>query len=170
MFVPHGVYCFRPKIVAYRNDFCFACATLVRAYQARTFDVIHIFYVPLIPLGFWRRWHCGNCKNDPHTYPHTRRVFKWAGAIAVGVFAAAAWFEPAEGDRFVWALRVGLPVAFLALLWNTLKSKPDPRFNARLREVMPADESICPLCSSPLIVGDRSCCSGCGIERKVLAA
>ncbi|MBZ5508588.1 MAG: hypothetical protein LAO78_24275 [Acidobacteriia bacterium] len=168
MFILHGLYSFGRKIVAYRNDFCLSCAAPRRAFRVRTFDVVHIFYVPLIPLGFLRRWHCSVCGRDPHAHPGTRKGFKWAGVVVLALFAVFSWALPPEDDAWVWPMRVGLPIAFAAALWHTLKSKPDVRLKDKLREVQPADESVCPLCGYPLVIGSGWHCSGCGVERKVV--
>jgi hypothetical protein len=169
LFILHGIYHFKPKIVAYRNDFCLTCAAPRRAFRARTFDVIHIFYIPLIPLGFLRRWHCSVCGRDPHTHPGTRKGFKWAGVVILAFLAVVLWGVPPAGDPWVWPMRIGLPIAFAAALWHTLKSKPDVRLADKLNEVQPANESVCPVCGAALVVDDIWRCPRCGIERKMVA-
>jgi hypothetical protein len=131
MLILHGVYSFRPRIVAYRNDFCLSCTAPRVAYQIRTFDVLHIFFVPLIPLGFLRRWHCAVCTNDPHVHPGTRKGFKWAGVVVLALVAIVVWAVP-DRDAITWTIRVVSPVAFDAALWHTLKSKPDLRLKDKL--------------------------------------
>ena len=168
MFILHGIYHFQTKIVAYRNDFCLTCAAPRRAFRARTFDVIHIFYFPLIPIGFWRRWHCSVCNNDPHAYPGTRKAFKWAGVVVLAFFSVVPWMVPPD-DPWIWPMRIGLPVAFAAALWNTIRSKPDLRLADKLSEIQPADESVCPVCGSALIVDNVWRCPQCGMERVTVA-
>jgi hypothetical protein len=168
MLIIHGIYKFKPKTVAYRNDFCLTCACPRRAYQEKTFDVLHIYFVPLLPVGFWKRWKCEVCKKDPHAHLGTRKSFKWVGVVLLAAFSGAAWFEPVAADYWLWSLRIGLPVACAAALWNTLRSKPDLRLKERLKEIQPAGESLCAVCEHPLILGAHWRCSGCGIERKVL--
>ena len=51
MFVIHGAYHFWPKRVAFRNDYCFTCGQACRAVAIRTFDVGHIFWIPILPVG-----------------------------------------------------------------------------------------------------------------------
>ena len=55
MLVIHGVYRWGRKLVAYRNDYCLSCAAPRLAFQHRTFDVLHAFWIPLIPIGLWKR-------------------------------------------------------------------------------------------------------------------
>jgi hypothetical protein len=163
-----GLYSFGRKTTAYRNDFCLSCAAPRLAYQARTFDVIHVFYIPLIPVGFWRRWHCSVCDHDPHVHPGTLRAYKWAAVVLLAIFAVIAWMAAPEGDPLRWPLRLGLPLASAALVWHTLRSKPDLRLADKLMEIRPADETVCPQCGGPLILDAVWRCSVCGIKRAVV--
>lgn len=167
MLILHGIYRFRPKLVAYRNDFCLTCASPRRAYRTRTFDVVHIFFIPLVPLGFLRRWHCAVCENDPHVHPGTRRSLKWAGVFLLALLAVGAWLVPDRG-ALAWTFRIVLPIAFAAALLHTARSKPDTRLSDKLREIMAADETTCPVCDTPLMIDSNWRCPHCGIERTVV--
>lgn len=50
--------------MAFRNDYCLARGEERRAVQVRTFDVGHIFWIPILPAGFWKRWVCTVCGKD----------------------------------------------------------------------------------------------------------
>ena len=164
-----GIYSFGGKIIAYRNDFCLSCVAPRRAFRARTFDVAHVFYIPLIPLGFLRRWHCSVCGRDPHAPPGISKGVKWAGVVILALLAVAAWTAAPEDDPWRWQLRIGFPVAFAAALWHTLKSKPDVLLADKLREILPADETVCPLCGSALVVAEVWRCPRCGVERSMVS-
>ena len=56
MVIIHGVYHWSPKQVEFRNDYCLSCSAQRRAIRVRTFDVAHLFWIPILPLGFWKRW------------------------------------------------------------------------------------------------------------------
>ena len=56
MLLVNGLYHFRPTRVAFRNDFCMSCHLPRRSVQIRTFDVWHLFRIPILPLGFPRRY------------------------------------------------------------------------------------------------------------------
>lgn len=173
MLVVHGIYSVKRKIVAYRNDFCLSCEAPRRAYRIRSFDVVHLFFVLVLPLGFWRHWRCSVCARNPHTHPHTRRSFKWAGVVILAIFAAAAWVPGVgkeDSSANAWMMRIGLPIAFVAALWLTLKSKPDLALGEKLREITPAQDSLCPLCKGVVVLGPRSRCSNRGVERTTLRA
>jgi fatty acid desaturase len=169
-----GIYSFKRKVVAYRNDFCLSCEATRRAYQTRSFDMFHLFFIPVLPLGFWRRWRCSVCGGDPHINRRTRKSFKWAGVVALAFFAAAVWLAPSAEFEYpiaaVWLIRIGFSIAFVFALRHTLKSKPDLRLSEKLKEVIPAEDNVCPLCNGPIVIGDRWRCSQCGVERAKVSA
>ena len=73
--------------------------------------------------------------------------------------------DPTAG---IWLLRLGFPIAFIAALRNTLKSKPDLSLAQKLKEITPADDSICPLCKGTIVLGHGWHCSQCGLKRTVV--
>ena len=169
MIILHGVYRLRDRIIAYRNDFCLTCAMPTLAVCRRTFYVAYVYYIPILPLGFWKLWRCTKCERDPHVYPGENNVrLKWAGLGAVAIFSFVAWRVP-EQDVFVWIARVGLPIMFGAGLWKTLHPKTDSRLRQQLMIIQPADEVKCGVCGGLLIVGDKRSCLNCQAERAVLS-
>ncbi len=109
MFITYGTYHFRPKRLAFRNDYCLSCGEARRSVQMRTFDVGHIFWIPLLPVGFWKRWICTACGHQPHISPKTRRSFKWAGLLVLLFLSAIFWAEPVTPDFVAgsWIFRIG---------------------------------------------------------------
>src|ERR1035438_6787107 len=81
MLIVRGAFHFRPKRVAFRDDYCLSCRAPRRAVAVRTFDVGHIFWIPILPVGFWRHWVCSVCGGDPHARSKARRYFKWADLL-----------------------------------------------------------------------------------------
>jgi hypothetical protein len=88
--------------------------------------------------------------------------------VVLAIFSVVAWLVAPEGDPWRWPLRLGLPLASAALLWQTLKSKPDLRLAEKLMEIRPAGETLCPLCDGPLVLDSVLRCSLCGIKRVVV--
>ena len=117
MLIVYGAYHFRPKRIAFRNDYCLTCGEACRSVQIRTFDVGHIFWIPVLPVGFWKRWVCTACGHQPHVSPKTRRFFKWAGLFVLLFLSVMSWVEPVERNfaAFTWICRIGasLGAAFL---------------------------------------------------------
>jgi hypothetical protein len=167
MFVIHGQYHFYPKRTAFRNDYCLGCDAPRRCLQIRTFDVLHMFWVPLLPLGLWRRWHCVTCGRSPAFNPRSRRKFlitiSLLGAFSAGIF----WLMPVDAEQsdLWWFFRIGgllvSVVSFLAWAW--LPQGPSSR--ERLARVPPASDTECPCCKSPLDWSSWQC-PRCGIARK----
>src|SRR5437588_6702159 len=80
-----GVHSYKPHIVAYRNDFCVSCAAPRRAFQVRSFKAYQFYYIPIVPLGFWREWQCSACGRDPHMYPGTSGPAWWVVVMPAGL-------------------------------------------------------------------------------------
>ncbi len=139
---------FRDRIVGYRSDYGRACAAPRLALQHRSLYVLGVCFVPLIPIGFWRRWYCAVCGRDPHTNVYARRWIKWLGTAGLAYLAVLAWTSSApstslEDLLFLWAVRA-----------------------ERLRLVQPIMDTACPLCGATLIPTEPAWkCPKCGATR-----
>jgi hypothetical protein len=176
MIVVHGTYFLARKVLAFRNDYCLRCAAPRLAVRQRTFDVAHVFWIPILPLGFWKRWLCSSCGNDPHTQVRTSRGVKWVGVVLLVFFAVIAWTGPASGkdpsDTIgIWLMRIGLPIGLAFAVRGTLRSPEPERLRDKLREVTPYGAQECPLCRAQLVHRARGWqCIGCGAERQDVKA
>jgi len=175
MLVIHGTYHWGRKLVAYRRDYCVTCASERVAFQHRTFDALHMFWLPILPLGFWKRWHCSACGRDPHASPRTRKSLKWAGVAILVLMAASAWAvsprEKPDDAMFIWAMRLGGPLAAGWALRATLNSPTEVNLKERLRSVQPILDVNCPLCGVVLVPEEPAWrCPQCGIRRGALKA
>jgi hypothetical protein len=167
MLIIHGTYYFRQKRIAFRNDYCLRCAQPRRSVQIRSFNAWHIFWIPIIPLGFHKRWLCTVCERDPHVHPGTRRGFKWAGVVVLLIFGAAFWTMPLAPDELImgWVFRVGAPIAALLTLWHLLRTPKDPSLQEKLAAIPPASDTTCPFCASNLLLLSQASCPRCGVVR-----
>ncbi len=175
MLVIHGYYRFARRLAAYRRDYCLSCNAEGLALQRRAFYVLHVFWVPLLPVGFWRSWHCATCGRDPHVLPGVRRSIRWAVVACLALLAFAFWAGPLRVESsdaaFIWSMRVLLPLVTLTALWALLRRPPDVELRAKLRAVQPLLDPTCPLCGVMLLPHEpRWRCPQCGIERAALAA
>jgi hypothetical protein len=155
------------KRVAFRNDYCLGCGEARRAVQVRTFDVGHIFWIPILPTGFWKRWVCTVCGRDPHVTTKTRRGFKWAGLAILVIFSVAFWFPPEPDAVTVYrVLRIVTPVGAALLLRHLLRTPKEPTLKARLATIPPAADTVCPFCGAQLLMlGSQCSCPVCGVVR-----
>lgn len=163
-----GVYHFRPKRLAFHNDYCLSCEGARRAAQIRTFEVGHLFWIPLLPLGFWKRWHCTVCGHQPHVNRKTRRSFKWAGLFALLIASLLFWAEPPPADFVTggWILRIAAPLGAVLLLAHLLRTPRDPSLKEKLAAILPAADTACPFCGAQLLIlGSQCSCPVCGVVR-----
>lgn len=162
-----GVYHFTRHRVGYRADFCLRCESECIAEQWKSFDALYYFYIPFLPLGLRRRWHCPRCGQNPHTRARTGRFYLWAGLILCVLLAFVMWTVPLQSEDMsgVWIMRVLLPLGALALAFS-LRSRPQaPILKERLARVRPLEGDTCLFCHSRLIEGEVPKCSACGLER-----
>ena len=166
MLIVYGVYRWKAKRVAFRNDYCLACGEARRAVQVRTFDVGHIFWIPILPAGFWKRWVCTVCGQDPHVTTKTRRGFKWVGLFILVLVAFIFWADSPEPDAVAafWIGRIAAPVGAALLLRHLLRTPKEPTLKARLETIQPATDTVCPFCGAQLLVlGSQCSCPACGV-------
>ena len=163
----YGRYTFAPKIIAYKADFCRPCESERVSHQVRSFHVLHLFWVPLLPLGFWKRWVCSVCGKDPHVNAKTRRPFKIAGAVLLAVMTLAYWAIPLEGDDpgMMLAMRIIAPLLLALVLWSIAKQKPEASLAAQLATIQPLSDSSCRLCGAAMVLHEGWVCSACGVRR-----
>jgi len=168
MLIIYGVYRWWPRRIAFRNDYCLRCGQETRAEQIRTFDVGHIFWIPLLPSGFWKHWYCFKCRHNPHESPRTRRIFKWIGLAILILFAMVFWTTPLDPDFVIgtWIFRIGAPIAALLTFAHLRGTPKDVRLKSKLAGVLPAADIVCPFCRTELIVGDRCFCPNCAVVRQ----
>ena len=171
----HGTYHWKPRRIAFRNDYCRKCEAERTSVLVRTIDVVHLFWIPILPLGVWSRWFCRHCGGRPHQAARTSRGFKIAGAAILALGSIGIWSPmPAAtgGDSsdvaILWALRLGLPLlTVLAIRW-AVRHRPEPDFKRRLEQVRPFEGWQCPLCGGQLTSLPQGHCLNCGAEHRPL--
>jgi ribosomal protein S27AE len=176
--VIHGTYHWGRQILAFRNDYCLSCGGPRLAFLHRTFDVFHLFFVPFLPLGFWKRWKCGTCGGNPHARVTTAKPLKWIGIALLILFAVVFWTTTPDrragkdnDPAMVWTFRIGFPVAAAFAIRHTLKAKQPERLAEKLRLIAANRDSTCPRCGTTLTVATPWYrCGRCGLERRALPA
>jgi hypothetical protein len=174
--VIHGTYHWARAILAFRNDYCLTCARPRLAFLHRTFDVLHVFFIPILPLGVWKRWRCAECGRNPHARAATARPLKWAGIVLLIVGAIVFWTTTPDrragqdnDPTMVWTFRVTLPIAAAFAIRHTLRAKAPERLAPHLRGIAPNRDSTCPRCGTTLTVAAPWYrCGRCGLERRAL--
>ena len=167
--VVYGTYYVRQRLIAFRNDYCLTCQAPRLALQYRAFEIGHIFWLPILPKGFWKRWVCTSCGVDPH-WQLTSNGVKWMGIILLSLLAVAVWTTPPKPDDVAvsWVMRVGLPAAVVALYRGIVRSR---RSTERTRAIPPYSEPTCPACQGSLVRRAQGrACMKCGAVQANLKA
>lgn len=173
MLLIHGRYFWRRRRLAFRNDYCLTCRAPRMAFLHRTFDVFHVFWIPVLPLGFWNRWRCGVCGEDPHARVGTRVAFRWLGVALLAFFAAVTWAPNVARDipdpLARLALRLGMGAAVLVAAWFAARTPPPEDLRDKLRAIQANRDGTCPICRTALTVTSPWYrCGNCGLERQAL--
>ena len=160
MLVIHGHYKFARRPTAFRNGHCHHCESCTRHIQYRFFMVMHLFWLPLLPLGFWREWQCTQCSRDPA--PVARRGFWWALWLLLLLGTFAGWSLPIDPTQIAvsWFMRLGLPLCALGLGWH-LRKKRTP-----MQACTPANEAYCPVCGGTMDQTTPPHCLACGVLQR----
>ena len=173
MIVVHGIYRFAQKRLAFRNDFCLRCEGMRLAVKVRSLNVVHLYWVPVLPLGWWKKWFCSVCGRDPHQRVRTKRFYKVLLVIVLALAALPVWFAPLTPDRpaWVWPVRMVMLLAISAAIWwATYGHRSGPSLREQLSTVLPYRDRCCPFCGGQLFDNPRWHCPACGLERLELEA
>lgn len=162
-----GIYSFSPKRVAFRNDYCLSCKTPRRAVAIKTVDVAHVLWIPLLPLGSWKRWMCTECGNNPHVSYSTSRTLERTALLCLVVFSIAFWAMPVLPDSVVgtWSIRLGTSLGAILLFLHLSLARNNASLKKALAKIHPASDSACPFCGTPLLMGAQWSCPMCGVVR-----
>ncbi len=166
MLILYGKYRFRRRIIGCRKDYCNSCNKEVLSEEWRAFYFFHIFFVPLIPLGYHKYWACSICEKDPRVRYETGRGMKIAGVIVFGLMFIGSLFMPYTGEEGNggWTFRI-LSLVIAVWIANSLyKDKNgDPLNTERRKQVIPITED-CPYCSIKLFCDPDVFCPKCKVK------
>ncbi|MEI6235978.1 MAG: hypothetical protein WCT04_23230 [Planctomycetota bacterium] len=133
MIVLHGIYKFSKTLIGSQNCFCKSCNSEQSAEQFRTFNAWHVFFIPVLPLGYQQSWCCKKCGNDPHARTITSPLLLMIAIILFGVLGLLLLGSSlsAKGmDRTMFLCVGGGLTAFAMLMWFILwlqqKSQSNP--------------------------------------------
>jgi len=167
----HGTYHLRARRVAFRNDFCIRCDAPRTAICVRTLDVLHVFWVPVLPIGIFRRWYCATCGRSPELPRTARRSIKILAAAVVIALALFFWLSPIRNrdDRTeviaIWGMRIGSVIGLIgAVRWIAVGSDDVVR-RERLATLQPSNAVECPVCLVYLLPDSQWRCPNCGMVR-----
>lgn len=169
MLIVHGRHRFAPKKIAYRNDYCLSCERESISEQWRSFDFIHVFWIPLIPLGHRLRWTCVVCGNDPRERVKTSKFILFIAAALLVLFMVVFLFMPTDnredavGRCFIIFVLTGLLVWVVRAI---IRQTPPPDLRNELTRIRPWADTTCIYCQGRLWHdGTAWCCQRCQLRR-----
>lgn len=171
MLILHGTYRFGQKKIGVRRDLCLSCNRECIAEEWQSFRVHHIFFIPLIPLGMYKEWHCTLCNADPRYKSSASRLLKILSGLFMFMLLMATigvWCGTSDNPGempIIWTLRLLAPALFGFLLWVTFLRKPKPGLTPEQRRslIVPLDDRECFYCHGPLNLYPTLNCPRCQV-------
>lgn len=164
-----------------RNAWCTVCKQPRLALGFRSWVVVHLFWIPILPVARVTDWSCAGCGNNPKAHLTARPgSYRWslavaglllAGGLAVLIGTLVTGKDPlgqAHGgfsDGIASAsglLMVGgiLGWQIRRQLWRTAELG----FDDGKTPVTPLSGDSCPLCGALMLTRDNPRCEACQVE------
>ena len=165
MFLIFGIKRFGHKKVGYGKDYCNSCQNEAVFERYRWFSWIHIFFIPLIPVGYYSHTRCTICTNDPNAKVSTPI---WQRIIFLAVIAGLIWVL--YQDELLDDLSYGLAIKLFAMLmllgcgYWIYKGRADVSKKERRKHLTPVDQTTCMMCEGEIVVAKKAHCSRCKLE------
>ena len=160
----HGIYHFGKKRVACRNAYCTVCQEPTFAEGRRSLVMLHVMFIPLIPLGLFVRWFCTQCGKETDAKRPARTGFLTAG-ILFGVFVLCVGIMNLilNADPKSWAV-IGMGLVIAGPLYWLRRRKAYEAYDTAQREVPPLSTDACPYCRGAILGGTTPRCHVCQVK------
>lgn len=161
----HGHYYFGRKRVACRNAYCTVCKGSRFAEGLKSLVVLHLWFIPLLPIGTEIRWFCSTCHREIDVRRPSRPFILVAGiffGIVLTFIGVMIFIEADQKEVGPACLVIGpMMVGGLAYILRTQDYKG---FVAATHAVEPLDGDYCPYCKSPVRPTSPPHCQSCHVD------
>jgi hypothetical protein len=168
MFVYTGFYKLRKRVTGYRRNYCGSCKKNQTIFRIRFFPVLHIWFVPLLPLFYGVGWACEECENSDE---RTGAWFVWSIAfllVAIGsLFIGNSFVDATDEDSKLFlvvgsslvggAILVGLSAIYVGRRNRRLSNETREQFHQEFLE----REATCWVCGGDLLLKPNLHCGEC---------
>lgn len=181
MLLLHGHYKFLPRRVAVRNAWCTVCKQPRLAVGMRSLVVIHLFYIPVLPIARVTDWFCASCDNDVRANITSRpRILRWGLVLAGLLLTAGLWVlihalltgedaltakgsETGEGVASGATLMMMGAVFGWVAFWENRRIRTQG-FDDGTTPVAPLAGDRCPLCGDLVLIPGNPRCDRCQVD------
>jgi hypothetical protein len=160
----HGTYTFGTKRVACRNGYCTTCRTARFAEGFRSWRVLHVFFLPILPIGTVTRWYCTEHGHQLDARRPNRPWILYAGifgGVLMSFIGIMLLFEPGEQGG---AVMIPAGIVFSLGLFYLLKRQNYRNYAAAQQSVPPLSSEHCPYCKAPVLNGTPPRCHTCKVD------
>lgn len=161
----HGTYKVGRKRVACRNAYCVTCGKPRFTECFRSWLILHVFFIPILPVGIIRRWFCSSCRNEVDAGRPSRPFILLAGVVTCCVMAFVGVMMMLNGVGRDFSIGFIFIWGVLAVTFATMRKKQAYRdYIASVVNVEPLRTDQCPYCQSLLLAKATPRCHHCKVD------
>jgi len=181
MLLLHGHYKFFRRRAAVRNAWCTVCKQPRLAVGMRSLVVIHLFYIPVLPVARVTDWFCATCDNDVRANITSRPgILRWGLVLAGVLLVAGLWVLAyalltgedaltAKNSRTAEGVASGVTLMVMGGIWGWVSFRQHRRiralgFDDGTTPVAPLAGDRCPLCGDLVLIPGNPRCERCQVD------
>jgi len=146
-----GTHLFGLRRYAYKYMMCGNCGTPRLFIQTRGFAWGHLFWIPLVPLGYQYSWHCAACAKENNTMPTSfgiKLILLITLFFVFYMLTLGEWATNLGESVIWWQLGVGILLSWsIYETFNHFKKKEKNKYKYMLP--LP-DSEYCSVCDGEL--------------------
>jgi hypothetical protein len=161
----HGTYYFGRKRVSCRNAYCTTCRAPRFAEGLKSVVVLHLCFIPILPVATAIRWFCKSCGNEIDARRPSRPWILVVGAMFGLLMTFVGVMVLIDGHNRESALGCLIfgPLMVIGLIY--MIRKQDYRGYVGSQEnVPPLKGDRCPFCEAPLLAAVTPHCHACNVD------
>lgn len=163
MYIFYGIKKVRKKKLGYGKDYCNACEQEAIVEKWQWFRWLHLFWIPLIPLGYQHNWVCTLCNKDANAQ-YKRGLFgKVVISLITLLIATFLIFIPEVTEPLAYGLLIrilSVPLFLVSVVWAYKHEKEQSKDEKR-KNITPVDTGKCVYCKYPLAMSPTLSCISC---------
>ena len=151
MFFIFGTHLFGLRRYAYKYMMCSNCDMSRLFIQTRGFAWGHLFWIPLIPLGYHYSWHCASCAKEDNKMPTSftlKLVILLALSVVLYMLTVGEW-ATLVGDTVLW-WQMGTGSLLVWSIYETFNHFKKKEKNKHKYMLPLPDSDYCSICDGEL--------------------